>query len=327
MKRNETRLLRALLALALAAALLPLNACRSSDSPLRVSLILKTTVNTAEFWSQVMDGVNTAADELGVKLTVSAASAETAVDEQIGLMRDAIAAKPDAILLVASDRDRLVPAVEDAAAAGIPVVTMDSDVDTPSRAGFVASDNLRIGRSLGEMLGQFLPDGGKVAILTPSLISSSGMDRVEGVRGVIDAAGKYDLLGVYNCENDLETARSLVDSILAEHPDADAFVCANEVCNIGAALTLTQAGLDGKVTVIGCDNSWRQIQYLERDAIQGIVIQRPFNIGYVAVEEAVKAARGETVPLFTEIGCVKITRDNMYNSDNQKLLFPFKSSN
>lgn len=324
--RNRKRLLRALAALLLAAALLPLSACRSSGGPLRVSLILKTTVDTAEFWSQVMDGVDTAADEFGVELTVSAASAETAVDEQIGLMRDAIAQKPDAILLVASDYDRLAPAVNDAVAAGIPVVTMDSDVNSPNRAGFVASDNYRIGKSLGELLGEFLPDGGKVAILTPSLISSSGIDRVKGAGDVIGANGKYELLGVYNTENDLTTARALTSKLLEQHPDVNAVVCANEVCNVGAALTLTQAGLDGKVTVIGCDNSWRQIQYLERDAIQGIVIQRPFNIGYVAVEQAVKAARGETIPLFTEISCVKITRDNMYNSDNQKLLFPFKSS-
>jgi len=303
--------------------LLLLSGCARTSAPPKITLVLKTTVETAEFWAQVMKGVHAAADELGVDLTVTGSSSETAVDEQIGIVKDVIADKPDAMILVASDCERLASVTDEAVAAGIPVVTMDSDVNSPRRAAYVASDNKKIGRSLGELLGQFLPNGGKVAILTHSVTASSGIDRTQGARDVIGQAGKYDLLGVFNCENDLDTARALTADLLEKHPDVDAILCTNEVCNIGVARTLTQEGLCGRVTVIGCDNSWRQIQYLEQNTIQGIVIQRPFNMGYLAVEQAVKVARGEEVDEFTEVGCVTITRDNMYNSDNQKLLFPF----
>ena len=100
------------------------------------------------------------------------------------------------------------------------------------------------------------------------------------------------------------------------------FVCTNEVCNVGAANALVDLGLGGKVYVVGCDNSQRQIQFLEQNIIQAIVTQRPFNMGYMAVQQAVRVANGEQTDDFVEVSCVLITRENMYTQENQKLLFP-----
>ena len=77
-----------------------------------------------------------------------------------------------------------------------------------------------------------------------------------------------------------------------------------------------------RVFVVGCDNSQRQIALLEQNIIQAIVIQRPFNMGYMAVQQAVRVAQGETPEDFVEVACVLITRENMYTQENQKLLFP-----
>ena len=99
-------------------------------------------------------------------------------------------------------------------------------------------------------------------------------------------------------------------------------VCTNEVCNVGAANALVELGMGGRVYVVGCDNSQRQIQFLEQNIIQAIVTQRPFNMGYVAVQQAVRVANGEQTDDFVEVSCVLITRENMYTQENQKLLFP-----
>jgi len=80
--------------------------------------------------------------------------------------------------------------------------------------------------------------------------------------------------------------------------------------------------MGGRVYVVGCDNSQRQIQFLEQNIIQAIVTQRPFNMGYVAVQQAVRVANGEQTDDFVEVSCVLITRENMYTQENQKLLFP-----
>ena len=308
------------LLLVLAALLGVSSGCSASSKQLKIALVLKTTVETAEFWEQVMDGVESAAEKYQVDLHVSGASAETEIDEQIAVMAEVIEEKPDVIILVASDYDRLVPSTEQAVAAGIPVVTMDSDVNTDARTCYVASDNLEIGRNLGSALADIVPEG-QVAVLSHSTAASSGIDRASGAVEVMEENG-IEIVGVYDCANDMETAGEITENLLREYPDLAGFVCTTEVCNLAAAQVVKE-GRSGEIAVIGCDNSQQQIQYLEQNVIQSIVIQRPFNMGYEAVEQAVKVAAGEDVPAFTAIPCVRITRDNMYNSENQKLLFPF----
>ena len=122
----------ALLLPALLLLLLPAG-CSGGKAPPEITLVLKTTVETAEFWQEAVDGARSAAQELGVELTVTGASSETAIDEQIAVMEDVIATLPDVIILVASDYTRLNDVTNEAVAAGIPVVTMDSDVSTDAR--------------------------------------------------------------------------------------------------------------------------------------------------------------------------------------------------
>ncbi len=307
---------------ALLLALALLTGCTAQDRPLEVALVLKTTVETAEFWEQVMDGVYSAVDEFGVQLTVASPPSETAVEEQIAIMEETIQASPDVIILTSSDYDRLAPVTEAADAAGICVITMDSDVHSDVRKTFVASDNYQIGLELGRRMRDVL-DAGQVAVLTHSTVASSGMDRAQGAVDAMASNPELEVVGVYDCENDGTKAKAIVSRLLDAYPALSGFVCTNEVCNLAVAAQLTALDLGGRVAVIGCDNSQQQIQYLEQNVIQAIVIQRPFNMGYTAVEQAVRAARGEPLPDFTEIACVAITQDNMYNFDNQKLLFPF----
>ena len=120
----------------------------------------------------------------------------------------------------------------------------------------------------------------------------------------------------------MEKAQQITRALLAEHPDIAGFVCTNEVCNVATANTLVEMCLGGKVYLVGCDNSQRQIQFLEQNVIQAMVVQRPFNMGYLAVEQAVLLASGEQVESTVEVPCVTITQQNMYTQENQKLLFP-----
>lgn len=319
---RKTNKLRRLLAALVTLGLLCLTGCGAGSEPPKVTLVLKTTVETAEFWSQVMDGVEAAAEEFGVELTVTGASAETEVDEQIAVMQEVIAQKPDVIVLVSADFDRLTEVTRQAVQAGIKIVTMDSDVNTDLRSCYVASDNVKIGRSMGRQMLDALPSG-KVAILTHSTTASSGIDRAGGAQAVLEENPDIEILGTFDCRNDMDAATELVTQLLQEHPDLAGFICTNEVCNLAVAACLVEQNLDGKILVIGCDNSKQQIQYLEQNVIQGIVIQRPFSMGYTAIQVAAQVLDQDPVSDFLEISCVSITRDNMYKSENQKLLFPF----
>ena len=312
------------LAALLAACLLlaGLSGCAGQQRQLRVTLVLKTETDVAEFWGMLLSGVERAAEEYNVKLKVLTSPTETAIDTQIELIRQTVAEKPDVMILTAADYDRCAEATEEAIAAGISVVAVDTDVNAEGRACYVGSDNYEMGLEMGQQMASYLPEGGKVAVIQHMLTTTTGIDRTRGVIDALTKAGNIEILGSFCCDNSIDRARALTQELLEQEPDISGFVCTNEVCNVGAANALVELGMGGKVFVVGCDNSQRQIAFLEQNIIQAIVTQRPFNMGYIAVQQAVGAASGEKSEDFVEVPCVLITRENMYTQENQKLLFP-----
>lgn len=309
------------LALALGCGLLA--GCAAQERAVRVTLVLKTEASVAEFWQMLLAGVNAAAEEYGVDLTTVTSSTETAIDEQIALIEAVIADRPDVMILSAADFDRCAAVTEQAIAAGIKVVSLDTDVNAAGRSCFVASNNYQIGFDMGAQMARYLPQGGKVAVIQHMKTTTSGTDRARGAIDALKAGAGIEVLGTFCCENSVERAQSITKELLAEDPQIAGFVCTNEVCNVGAANTLVELGLGGEVFLVGCDNSQRQIEFLEQNVIQAMVVQRPLNMGYLAVEQAVLLASGEHVEELVEVPCVTITQDNMYTQENQKLLFPF----
>ena len=302
--------------------LLNLAGCAAAQKPLRVTLVLKTETDVAEFWGMLLSGVEKAAEEYGIELKVLTAPTEVDIERQIALIRQTVEEKPDVMILSAADYDRCAEATEEAVAAGIGVVAVDTDVNAVGRACYVGSNNYQIGLEMGRAMADYLPEGGKVAVIQHMLTTTTGIERTRGVLDALNEAGNIDILGSFCCDNSTEQARAITTELLSEDPEIRGFVCTNEVCNVGAANALADLGMGGQVFVVGCDNSQRQIQFLEQNIIQAVVTQRPFNMGYMAVQQAVRVANGEQTDDFVEVACVLITRENMYTQENQKLLFP-----
>ena len=92
--------------------LLNLAGCAAAQKPLRVTLVLKTVTEVAEFWGPLLSGVEKAAEEYGVELKVLTSPREIDIDKQIELIRQVTADKPDVMILSAADYDRCAEATE-----------------------------------------------------------------------------------------------------------------------------------------------------------------------------------------------------------------------
>ena len=207
--------------------LLSLAGCAAAQRPLRVTLVLKTETDVAEFWGMLLSGVRKAAEEYGVDLTVRTSPTETAIDEQIELIRQTAAEKPDVMILSAADYDRCAEATEEAIAAGIGVVAIDTDVNAAGRACYVGSNNYQIGLEMGRAMADYLPEGGKVAVIQHMLTTTTGIDRTRGVLDALNEAGNIDILGSFCCDNSTEQARAITTELLSEDPEIRGFVCTN----------------------------------------------------------------------------------------------------
>ena len=75
--------------------------------------------------------------------------------------------------------------------------------------------------------------------------------------------------------------------------------------------------------MVGFDSSMEEIRLLERGVFEGIVIQNPYTMGYVAVEQADRILKGEKTQEFVNSGSKLITKEDMYSEENQKILFLF----
>ena len=75
--------------------------------------------------------------------------------------------------------------------------------------------------------------------------------------------------------------------------------------------------------MVGFDSSIEEIQLLEKGVFQAIIIQKPVNMGYLGVEQAINVLTGKKVEKSLDSGSKLITKENLYEEENQRLLYPF----
>jgi ribose transport system substrate-binding protein len=295
-----------------------------SRREIKITAVIKAIANDSEFWEVVKTGLQAGAVEFGVRLDIQGSWAESDIEGQIHIIEDILKNDPPAALvLAATDYIRLVPVVEKAAAMGVKVVTMDSGVDSPLPRTFVATNNIEGGEKVAAEMIRILEPGNKLAIVNHVRGTTTAIEREEGARRVLAQDGRYPIVGTWFTDNFEENAYAIAIQLLREYPDLGGFLGMNEVSTIGIARALQDTGDGGKVRLVGFDSSLREIQFIEQGIIAATVIQKPFNMGYLAIQAARDAAENRSLPSFIDTGSVLITADNLYEPENQKLLFPF----
>lgn len=291
--------------------------------PPRLAAVLKTIDSNMEFWEVVKSGMRVAATEFGMRMEISGPWVESDVEGQIAILDKVVEERPTVIILSATDYTALIPSVQRAAAAGIPVVTLDSGIDSDIPVTFVATNNLEAAGKLARHLPTLLEPGRSVAIVNHVPGATTAIEREEGVRRALEDDGRYPILGTWFTNNFYEKAYAITAELLVEYPDLGAVLAMNEVSTVGAARAIKDAGVAGVVRLLGFDSSLAEIRFIEEGVIDATVIQKPFNMGYLAVKAARDAVAGLRQEKFIDTESVLITAETLYLPENQKLLFPF----
>src|SRR5688500_7554845 len=178
------------------AILVALSACNrgeTSAGATTVALVLKTLNNP--FFIEMEQGARAAADSLGVELLVQAPEREIDVEKQMQIVENLIQRRVTVLAIVPSGSREVVPAIVKANRANIPVVTVDTRVDTATlrQAGgqiatFIGSDNIDGGRVAGEFVAERSGGKGNVAVLEGIPGHETGDSRLRGFR---EALAKY----------------------------------------------------------------------------------------------------------------------------------------
>ena len=293
---------------------------QSSKKPDKIVLVSKSIQSEYVFWETIRMGAQLAAKEEEIPFEYVGPLEEKDVDKQVEIMNSKIEEGADIILLAAADKERLALSVENAKKKGITLVSVDSSV--VGQTEIVATDNVAAAQELTHYLLESINNEGEVIMLNFVQGASTANEREQGYDLVMAEQSKVKQLPTVYTEGTTESAYKKAKEIIKQYPNLKGIVGANQYMTEGICLEIEELGLSKKIKVVGFDSSNVIIEALERGIIEAILVQKPFNMGYLGVKVAVDLFDGKKVEQDTDTGYKLITADTLYDTENQKLLYP-----
>ncbi|MEG1847079.1 MAG: substrate-binding domain-containing protein [Lachnospiraceae bacterium] len=290
--------------------------------PYRIIYIPKEEGVNNDFWNTVIAGAKMAAEENGAILQVVAGEKEADIGRQNELIAWAVSQKPDAIVVSPCSYLDSTEALKKIKEQGITLTLVDSVVEEEIADCIVATDNIAAGQELGTYAASILPEHAQIAIVGHIQAASTAKDREKGVRLGLGAR-EADVKEVVFCGSVFGKAYELTLGLIKKYPDLSMIIGLNEYSAVGAARAIRDSGMQKQVKMLGFDSSIEEIQLMEEGIFQGIIVQKPFSMGYLGIEQTIKQLKGEETQTNINSGAKLITANNMYTEENQKLLFPF----
>ena len=278
-----------------------------------------------EFWTFVRQGVDKAVMEDGrVQLTWRGPAHNDDIDSQIEILRLYSRSDVDAIILVPTDRVRLMEPVRKAAALGVKIIVVDSALGGAWHSNFVGTDNHAAGALAAERMAALLNGQGTVMMMRTIAGSASTDDRASGFAGYLkkNAPRITIVADEYGGGTRGKVARSGV-AALKKYPQIDGIFAANESTSDGMLRALRQAGLAGKKKFVGFDTTDFLLEGLKKQEIHGLVVQNPRQMGYRGMKAAIAAARGAPLKEASIVtDAVLVSLENVQRPEIESLLVP-----
>ena len=300
-----------------------------SPGPGRTTIAVIPKGTSHVFWQSVHAGAAKAADELDVDIVWRGPLREDDRASQISEVEGFITRGVSGIVLAPLDEAALVAPVADAKRASIPVVIFDSALKSDDYVSFVATDNRKGGHMAATALAERLPKGGKVMLLRYAEGSASTIDREEGFLEEIKKRNDIQVVSSNQYGGaDVEGAYKRSEAILHSfrRPDGslavDGIFTPNESTTLAMLRVLQDSGWAGKVKFIGFDASDALVKGLSDGLIDGLILQNPVNMGYLAVNAMVDHLKGRPVEKRIDTGAQLVTRDRMSDPAVNELLHP-----
>jgi len=297
------------------------NTLSSQEKRTQIEVVVKK--KDASYWSVVKLGAEAAGKEFDVDVKFDGPVNEKDIEEQIKIVDAAINEKVDAIVLAASDYTRLIDVVERADAQKIPVVIIDSELNSDKIKAFVGTDNVDAGNKLGQTLVEKLGKNCKIIVMSFIKGAATSDQREQGVFQELNKYPDIKVVSTLYSNSDENIAYELTKKVIKENPDLDAIVCTNAYGTVGTARAIEEEGKAGIIKIIGFDSTPEEISFVEKGVIDALVVQNPFNMGYLGVKYALDSIKKQAVPKYYNTGSTYIDIDNMYKPENEKLVFPF----
>lgn len=267
-----------------------------------MTLILGTSSD--DFYKAIECGAKQEAGKQGVKLDVQGpAQFDPAL--QVPIVNAAAAAKPDAIIIAPTDDTALFPPLKSAADAGTKLVFVDTTLkDASIAAGHIGSDYVLYGTQGAQQVAKLVGDKGTVlGIFSPPGVSTNDLGR-QGFSAEMKKHPGIKVLPFEYSSGAPGKSAAIVAASLAAHPDLAGVFTFNGGDSQGVVTALREARAADKVSFVSGDAQPFQVEQLQSGLVKALVIQQARTMGITAVQYAIKAIAGESVPAETALPTV-----------------------
>ena len=289
-----------------------------------VALVAKST--QTEFWLSVFAGAEAAATEYNMELTIVGPETEEDYETQNRMVAEAVDAGAEALVFSAIDYENNAAAIDAAAAAGVRIVAIDSNVDSAAVQTYIGTDNYAAGQMAAQAALDAVDGELTVGIVNYDISSANGQERERGARDLFEASGRAQVAARINTLAEAGRAQADTEELLRAHPDINVLLAFNEPTSVGAAAAVAAQELSDTVFLVGFDSNLATVEGLQNGSVDALIVQNPYAMGYLGVESAYRLLSGQggslapTVDTATRI----VDLENLFTMDSQKALFAFE---
>ena len=233
--------------------------------------------------------------------------------EQVQILEDLINKGVDGIGIAPLDAASVEPVIAQAVAAGIPVVTFDSDAPNSERSAYYGTDNRAAGGKQAEVMAEALGGKGKVAIVTGSLVMANLNERIEGVKEVL--AEKYpdiEVVDTIATDDDFAKGLDVCEAMLRAYPDLDGVIAVSMTGSVAMPKVLADPAFAdrGDLVVVAFDDFEDTLKGIRDGYILATMVQRPKQMGIYVIDGLTALNTGGTAES-VDTGITVVTMENI----------------
>jgi len=282
------------------------------------------------YWATVQKGMEAAVAELNEELgykgndkiyfTYEGSTQEDDVETQINIIDAVLSENPAVLCLAAIDMDSCGAQLETAAENGIPVIALDSGVNSDILQTICSTDNYQAGVEAARRLCTAIGDNGEVAAIAHNLHSQSSEEREQGFREEIaDNHPNVTIVDV-SYENEEESVKDMVETVLTTYPNLAGYFCTSESVT-SKLLESMMIYPDKMIAIVGFDAGKEQISAIREGTEVGSVVQNSYGMGYATIVAAVRAASGLLNDTCINSGYQWVDKENIENPEYENYLY------
>lgn len=280
------------------------------DNPKRTVVAILKAMDSLH-WLSVADGMQKAADDYHIDLTILWPETESEVAVQFQILEDAMISKPDAIALAPCDSGSAQQYTQQIKENGIELFYIDEEPEHGAEEPYVGSDNYLSGQMAAQALAEELPEGAQVAVIGGSQKQRAHDKRANGFRDFIEKETMLqcmEIIEVPDCT--LTGGRDAMQELLEVYPDIQGVFCSSAMMVMGA-LEQCRAVQREDIQLVGMDTQSDALTAVKNGAIVAMVSQNGYDMGYRMIQTIAAKLDGDEIPNTTYVENTLITQGNV----------------